>query len=120
MAACSRSAINFWASAMASLFSFLHFFFQLADEVLADLGLLGVDGGFESVGAASFEGLDARLQGLRFRLGGVGGGSQRFRPRRRFFFFFVGPCDQLEAAFDLVSNWATSLASFCFSLPVCY
>ena len=44
----------------------LHFFFQLADEVLADLGLLGVDGGFESVGAAALECFDARLQRLRF------------------------------------------------------
>ena len=25
-----------------------------------------------------------------------------------------------EAAFDLVSNWAMSLASFCLSLPVCH
>ena len=81
--------------------SFLHFFFQLADEVLADLGLLGVDGGFESVGAAPLQGFDAGLQGFRFRLGGVGGSSQCFCPRRRFLLLLVGPCDELARCFRL-------------------
>jgi hypothetical protein len=53
----------------------LHFFLQLADEVLADLGLLGVYRRFESFGAASFEGFDPSLQGFRFCSSGVGGGA---------------------------------------------
>ena len=43
--------------------------------MLADLGLLGVDGGLESFRAASFEGFDAGLECLRFRLGGLSSSS---------------------------------------------
>ena len=57
------------------MLSFLHFFFQLADEVLADLGLLGVDGGFEGFGAAALQCFDARLQGFRFGFCSNSGGA---------------------------------------------
>ena len=69
--------------------------------MLADLGLLGVDGGFEGVGAAALEGLDARLQCLRFRLCGIRGRSQSFGSCRGFLLLLVGPCDELRGFLGL-------------------
>ena len=43
--------------------------------MLADLGLLGVDGGFEGFRAAALQSFDARLECLRFRLGGLSSSS---------------------------------------------
>ena len=69
--------------------------------MLADLGLLGVDGGFESFRAAALECLDSHFKCFRFCSSGVGGRSQSFCPRGRFLFFFVGPCDELRGFLGL-------------------